>query len=424
MRTLHVIGGMDPISGGPCQVIRNLVPELEKRGIQNEVVSLDDPTATFLGQDPFPIHTFGPAKGAWKYTNNLISWLLKNLSRFDTIIIHGLWQYHSYAVRKAVNQYRRQLKSSACGKAKIPRLFVMPHGMLDPYFQKAPGRKLKAIRNWIYWKLIEEKVVNKADAMLFTCEAELQLAREPFRPYQPKKEFNVGLGVSKPPEYEPEMRSAFLKKCPEVQEHSYLLFLSRIHEKKGVDLLIKAYAEIHTKEAKYKEKILSVTDGSEEITDYQEVNTKLPKLVIAGPGLESPYGKYLIDLVSKSEALRNSVFFPGMLSGPSKWGAFYGCEAFILPSHQENFGIAIVEALACGKPVLISNQVNIWKEIETTGAGIVADDSLNGTIKVLEEWQSSSILQKQYMSKQATQCYERLYSIESVSQRWIECILK
>jgi glycosyltransferase involved in cell wall biosynthesis len=75
-----------------------------------------------------------------------------------------------------------------------------------------------------------------------------------------------------------------------------------------------------------------------------------------------------------------------MLSGEAKWGAFYGCEVFVLPSHQENFGLAIVEALACSKPVLISNQVNIWREIQDFNAGIVADDTLEGTINLLGSW--------------------------------------
>ena len=70
---------------------------------------------------------------------------------------------------------------------------------------------------------------------------------------------------------------------------------------------------------------------------------------------------------------------PGMLQGDMKWGALNAAEVFCLPSHQENFGIAVAEALGCGTPVLISDKVNIWREIEADGAGLVDDDTVDGT---------------------------------------------
>jgi glycosyltransferase involved in cell wall biosynthesis len=137
-----------------------------------------------------------------------------------------------------------------------------------------------------------------------------------------------------------------------------------------------------------------------------------PDLVIAGPGWESRYGeevRMLIDEVNRSIALTEHrtlnteprfgetaprqhfarVHAVGMLSGAAKWGALYGCEAFVLPSHQENFGIAVVEALACGKPVLISDQVNIWREIVEDGAGLVEGDTEEGVEKLLKKFLSA-----------------------------------
>ena len=87
----------------------------------------------------------------------------------------------------------------------------------------------------------------------------------------------------------------------------------------------------------------------------------------------------------------NTVFWPGMLGGDAKWGAIYHSEALVLFSHQENFGIAVVEALACEKPVLISNQINIWREIESDGAGLVGDDTPEGAENVLRRWAGLSI---------------------------------
>ena len=380
MRLLRVIASMDPASGGPCQGIRNLAPELEKLGVSNEVVCLDDPASGFFAQDRFPIHALGRSTGRWCYHARLIPWLSKNLPRFDSVIVHGLWLFPSHAVRKATRHLRDP----------IPRICVMPHGMLDPYFQRERSRRSKALRNWIYWKLIESKVVNEADALLFTCEQELRLAREPFRPYRPKREINVGYGIAEPPAATPALREAFLAKCTGLGDRPYFLFLSRIHEKKGVDLLIRAY-------------------GSE------PAGPTPPALVIAGP-LDSDFARAMQKLADEL-CPRGTVFWPGMLSGDAKWGAFYGCDAFVLPSHQENFGIAVAEALACGKPVLISNQVNIWREIEEAGAGLVAADSEEGVRTMLQRWRNLSAAEREMMEKQARACHESHFAIRPAAAR-------
>jgi glycosyltransferase involved in cell wall biosynthesis len=386
---------MDPVSGGACQAIRNTVPALEKLGVQNEVVTLDDRAATFLTKDAFKIHALGPSKGPWHYGSKLKPWLWENLLRFDVIIIHGLWLYYSHATALALRQIKRS--SGYFGKTIYPKLYCMPHGMLDPYFQRAPDRKLKAVRNWIYWRLIEHRVVNDADGMLFTCEAELLLAREPFRPYHPKSELNVGLGIEQPPPYVSSMKEAFFKTCPELADQPYILFLSRIHEKKGTDLLIQAYGKT-----------------------YQE---NFPKLVVAGPGLDTPYGQKIKHLAAQNGQINKNIFFPGMLSGEAKWGAFYQCDAFILPSHQENFGIAVVEAMACNKPVLISNQVNIWREIQAEGAGLVEDNTEEGTKKLLSGWMERSVSDRSEMGNKARRTFEKLYAIGPAAKHLVDTLL-
>ena len=194
MRVLRVITSMDPATGGPCQGIRNSIPELDALGCASEVVCLDDPGADFIAAAEFPIHAIGESRGPWAKHPGLLPWLLDNLSRYDAVIIHGLWQYHSYAVTEAVGKFRRSNPTET-----MPRVFVMPHGMLDPWFQNEPSRRIKAWRNWLYWKLIEHRTIAQADGVLFTCQKELELARLPFRPYRPAKEFNVGYGVADPP---------------------------------------------------------------------------------------------------------------------------------------------------------------------------------------------------------------------------------
>lgn len=411
MKILHITASMDPKLGGVCQAVRTIIKGLNAYpDIKNEVISFDDPDTSFSKENYFPLIALGLGKGPWFYNSNYVVWLIENLPRFDVIILHGLWNYQGFGLLKVL----RLLKKRNASFNGV--FFVMPHGMLDPYFQKASGRKLKAIRNWIYWKLIERKVVNQANGLLFTCEAELQLARTPFRPYHPKKELVVGLGVEEPPGYIEAMQEAFLSKCEGLKEESYLLFISRIHEKKGVDMLLNAY----TAKLESGQEIITFNKHPND-TPFIGQKSSFSNLVIAGPGLETPYGQKIKDSALKLQQ-KDTVFFPGMLTGNAKWGAFYGSEAFVLPSHQENFGIAVVEALACGKPVLISNQVNIWTEIASSEAGIVADDTATGTQDLLERWNTLSEEQKIEMGKNARKCYEKHFAVGPAAQNFLKAI--
>lgn len=398
MYLLHIIGSMDPISGGPAQGIRTLDSQMSEMGVIREVVCLDAPDSAYLGRDKFKIHAVGPAKGRWCYSPNLVGWLKTNIPRFDVIIINGLWLYPSYAIWKVIKDLKKNHPDKRC-----PRLLVMSHGMLDPYFQRAKDRRLKAIRNWVYWKLIEGKVVNDADGMLFTCQTELLLARETFRPYHPKKEYNVGYGIAVPPSYSEAMTTAFNTFCPGLDGVPYFLFLSRIHPKKGVDILINAYIDLHRS-----------INSSGGVT---------PKLVIAGPGINTSLGKIIQQLLLQAPDVSVDIFFPGMLKGSAKWGAFYGCEAFILPSHQENFGIAVVEALACAKPVLISNQVNIWREIMSGGGGIIEDDNLNGVQKMFKRWMSLKAEEKKQLSDNALLTYQNQFTISKFAGNFLSAFI-
>ncbi len=371
MTILHVVASMNPQFGGVCQAVKTIIMGTAKYALESEVVCLDSPQSDFFKEDGiFKIHALGAGK-TWAYHPALAAWLVEHLAEYDAAIIHGLWLYTDYAAMKAFLQLR-----SKGIKAKI---FVMPHGMLDPWFQRDKSRKLKALRNEIYWRLIERKVVNSADGLLFTCEQELLLARETFKGYRPKKELNIGYGIQAPPVYTDDMRPALNK--------PYLLFLSRIHSKKGVDLLIAAYLQL---EASGKD---------------------IPDLVIAGPK-DGPYAQTMTEQANQSKRIH----FAGMLQGKDKWGAFYGCEAFILPSHQENFGIAVVEAMACGKPVLISNQVNIWREIAAGKGGLVAPDTLEGTYELLSNFTEMSKTRRKEMGASAMRVYQQEFTIAQAAE--------
>ncbi|MCC9599940.1 glycosyltransferase [Stieleria sp. JC731] len=394
---------MNPSYGGPCQGVRNLIPAMDQLGSQSEVISFDEPNNDFSSLDPFPVHCLGPGKGPWSYNGAYRPWLERNASNYDVIVIHGDWLYQSIATIKAIQSLRKQ----ADGKT-LPKVFAMPHGMLDPWFQRDPSRRLKAIRNWVYWKLIEHRVISDSDGVLFTCHRELELARIPFRPYRPKCEIDVGYGIPKPPDSTWEMDAAFRKRCPQLKDRQYLLYLSRIDPKKGIDLLIRAYAKV---------------------TSGLEPGRSVPALVVAGPD-DSYYAKQMKALVAElglqhdgsTDSGQPAVIFTGMLKGDAKWGAFYGCQAFVLPSHQENFGIAVAEALACGAPVLISDQVNICVEIKNARAGMVSADTFDGTCQTLERWLGLLPTVREKYSDAATACYEQHFAVDRAAAKFYEAI--
>jgi glycosyltransferase involved in cell wall biosynthesis len=388
---------MDPKTGGPAQAIRYLFPHFHNYESSHEVVCLDGMDENTFDDLNLRIIPLGKSVSLWQYNKQLYPWLIVNLCNYDFVIIHGLWLYHSYAVTKAITQLKKDPQNS------IPKVFVMYHGMLDPWFQKSKTRIFKAIRNWFYWKFIEHKVIAQADGVLFTCEEEMRLARTTFLPYNPINEFNVGYGIESPPIYEPLMSEIFYQICPSVKGKNYFLYLSRIHPKKGIDLLIKAYLLL-LKNSTFKD--------------------MLPDLVIAGPGLESKYGKSILNSIAEDTELNKIVHVTGMLTGNAKWGAIYGSDAFILPSHQENFGIAVVEAMACSKPVLISDQVNIWKEIFDGGGGIIGKNNLAGVVDMLQRWMSLNDFQKRQMSFNADKVFKEKFTVEKAAKNIIDVFLE
>lgn len=379
---LRVIASMNPKSGGPCQGIRNSIPSLKKYDIETEVVSFDMPQAEFIKTDDFVIHALGPARSPYSYASKLVPWLKKHLGNYDAVMIHGMWLYNSYGTFKTWSQMKMT-------GHQMPALFLMPHGMLDPYFQKAKGRKLKALRNVVFWKLFEQKVINGVDAVLFTCREELILAQASFKGYKPQKAVNIGYGIQAPPYTKEIAKPLFLERFPEFKGKEYWLFLSRIHPKKGLDLLIQAYKRLVEKQV------------------------ALPILLIAGPGMNTAFGKQL-----RRDALGLPIHFVGMLENELKWGALYGAKHFILPSYQENFGIAVVEALACATPVVISDQVNIWREIKKAGAGLICKTTVDSLEQSLRTLLFSNKEEEQTARKDAYACYRHNFLIDNVSSRF------
>ena len=259
--------------------------------------------------------------------------------------------------------------------------------MLDPWFKRT--YPLKHLKKWAYWPWADYRVLRDAQAVLFTTEQERLLARQSFWLYLANERV-VGYGTSAPPDDSKLQREVFRQRFPHLRGKRLLLFLSRIHPKKGVDLLIEAFAAVASSDPRL-------------------------HLVIAGPdqlGWQATLQRRATDL-----GIADRITWPGMLSGELKWGAFRCAELFCLPSHQENFGIVVAEALACGLPVAIAEPVNISAEVAAAGAGLVHADTVADTISALQDWLTSSDELKGQMAINGHQLFEEQFNFLCVAKK-------
>lgn len=380
MKILQVISSLNPAHGGVAACLQALTPELVALGHTSEVATLDRPEEAFLAAFPGPVHALGPARLGYQYSPKIVPWLRREAKRFDVLVVHGLWQYHGLAVHRAL------------GRAGDPPYFIFSHGMLDPWFKRE--YPLKHIKKLFYWWPAERRVLRDAVAVLFTCEEERVLARQSFAGYRCREQV-VAFGTVGVDGDAAQQREAFYAHVPVVRGKPFWLFLGRIHVKKGVDLLIDAYADLAKRAA--------------------ATGRTLPALVIAGPCADADYLRQLQERAA-ARCPTGSVSWPGMIRGDTKWGALRAAEVFVLPSHQENFGIAVAEALSCGTPVLISDKVNIWREIKADAAGLVENDDLAGTTKLLTDWSALDAGQRDRMRQAAARSYEHRYAIQATAQ--------
>ncbi len=344
MKILHVISSVDPRAGGPIEGVFSSAEVWRRNGHTRHILSLDAPDAPWVPKCPVTVFPVGISSGwyprlrrivpwlRYGYTPALANWLRSYAKNYDAIIINGLWNYASFGCWLGL-------------RGQSVPYYLFTHGMLDPWFNET--YPTKTFFKSIFWRLFEHKVLRDAKGVLFTCEEERRLASQSFSPYV-AREFVVGYGTRDVTGDPDAQLAAFFSKLPVSRDRKLILFLSRIHEKKGVDLLIDAFAQL-----------------AEEFPDFD--------LVVAGPD-QSGLQAQLQELAGKL-GIADRIYWPGMLSGDAKWGAFRAAEFFVLPSHQENFGIVIAEAMALGRPVLMTNKVNIWREVEADGAGIVVNDN-------------------------------------------------
>jgi glycosyltransferase involved in cell wall biosynthesis len=372
MRILHIIDSFSPVTGGPPEAVRQLIKATCATGTEVEAVCLDNPGEEFLRGIACPVHTLDQSIGGrYAFSPRLWRWLHANANRFDGLVMNGVWTFPGLALLFAARRARRPYG-------------IFSHGALDPWFnRKYP---LKHLKKLLYWP-IQYAILRGARAVFFTTRTERDLARTSFRP-NGWNSVVAPIGITGPEESDAGPRGqidAFYRKLPQLRGRRFLLFLARIHEKKGCDLLIEAFAQVA---------------GAARDLD----------LVLAGPdqegiqdALEQRAGQLGID---------GRVHWPGMIGGDVKWGALRACEALILPSHQENFGVSAVEALSVGRPVLLSRQVNLWPEIENDGVGLAEDDTLEGTERLLERWLELRETDRAAMALRAQASFRARFSLE------------
>lgn len=349
MRVLHVIPSVSEKAGGPSQAIFPMCRALRAEGIDVLLATTDegmDGEAHAVERPLKHVPTiFFPAQigGSFKYSRPFSVWLANNVSQFDVVHIHAVFNHACIAA------------ASACRKNSIPYI-VRPLGTLDPW-----SMKQKSFRKKVFWQAGIKKMLSEAAAIHYTTQAEQNAVEGSLGM---SHGFVVPLGVEVVPMDRTLAQAKLVKYFPELAGHPFVLSLSRLHPKKGLEVLQDAFLSL-----------------------MQAENFKDVRLVLAGEG-EDNYEQFLKSRI-QSHPAAGSVVFPGWLENERKDAALQNAALLALPSRQENFGVCVMESLACGVPVLISPQVNLSQQIETAGAGWVAELNEKSLQSVMREALSS-----------------------------------
>lgn len=373
MHVLHVTPSLDPRAGGTTTALAALACAQRDAGLKVTIASTfaadfrSDAVDRFRALD-IPVHLVGPSKKLLAYHPKIAAMLTPLIESADIVHVHALWEEIQHQAAKIARRI---------GK---PYLFT-PHGMLDPWSLAQSRTKKK-----LYLALRLRPDLARASALHFADEVERDLAG--------------GLNLSTPTLVEkhvvdlsefqnPPPRNQFRNRYSQLGGRPIVLFLSRLHAKKGLDLLIPAFAKLKCRDA---------------------------ALVLAGP-VEERYQAHLIALARELGVLDRTIF-TGMLYGMDRVAAMVDADVFVLPSHQENFGIVIIEALAAGLPVVISDQVNIHRQITEAKVGQVAPVAVDDIADALDRYLADEELRTQTAARGRSfvrQTYDRL----EIARHWL-----
>lgn len=333
MKILHVIGNISPRFGGPSVVCKEMCRELSAVGHEVVVYTtnadyprgiLDVPVNKPVSQGTYFIYYFSIQLKSYLLSLKLMVNLFRHIKEYDIVHIHGLYRFPQTVAAYLARLY------------KIPYI-IRTHGSLDPFLY---NQKRHFLTKRIHEMLVEFPNMNKASVIHCTSKKE----KENIRNLNLKASeivipngLDISIFSSLP------SKGTFRKKY-NFEKKKIILHLGRIHFVKGLDILIKAFAVV-----------------SRRRNDLH--------LILAGPDNDG-YGKTIRSLILQ-EGIENNVTFTGILDLNGKIEAFVDSDVFVLPSYTENFGMSVLEAMACGCPVVISNKVNIWRNVLEAEAGFV-----------------------------------------------------
>ena len=321
MRILHVAPGISPRFGGPNNLI-GLMRWLAKHGIDTTLVTtsadengrLDVPVSQPVSRDgaTYIFHHVWSAGGRWGLAPAMLGTLARAIRTCDVVHIHWLYNFSCIAAARVALA------------AKVPYV-IQPHGSLDPHMRRR-NRMVKET----YMATVGRPLLRRAAAVVFDTPEEGRLAS--YGPRRPEWCMPAGIDIG---DFASLPAHGTFRRAFQL-DHPFLLFLSRLSPQKGLDLLLPAFQKISR-------------------------TRKELRLVIAGPD----YRGYEHEVRRLAEALglRDRVLFTGMLTHEMKLAAYVDAELFVLPSYSENFGAVVTEALLCGLPVVISDRVNIHREL-------------------------------------------------------------
>jgi glycosyltransferase involved in cell wall biosynthesis len=332
MRIVHLIGTLAERDGGPSRVCVDMARAVSTRGHRVSIHSTDfgmTPEALEQGRsievDGVDIHYHKALPGGiWRLSPDLWWAMDSAVAEADVVHMHSLYLFHNWAGWRA------------CRRHGTPYL-LRPHGTMDPYIWNR-HRKRKSVVEWLFMN----QVLREAEALHFTTGEEERLAR-PYAQGVPGVVVPNGVRID---DFKSAPRDGRFRAMFDTPEPIRLvLFLGRLNFKKGLDLLADAFAALTKRDP-------------------------MARLLIAGPdgGMEQATRARL-----DAHGVLDKVRFVGLLRGEDVLAAYGDADLFILPSYSENFGNAVVEAMATGTPVLISDQVNICHEISDGGAGRVVE---------------------------------------------------
>lgn len=366
MKILHCLDSIDPAFGGPVEAARQFA-RFRQPGTDVEVLTLDDDVSRWSAEWPVPVHAIGKGYSAYRYNPELVKWLKSRHRHYDAVVVHGIFRYNLVGTWQA-------LRSTSCP------YYVIPHGMLNPWFKsRYPVKHLEKALFW-HWRI--KHAMQGAAAIVYLTDEERRLANDSFNVTGFHSVYHP-LGVEDPSGTVTERELEFLKNSSFAGKR-LLVFFGRICEMKGCDILIRAFAA-----------------------------AEVPKnvtVVFAGPDNEGIQSR--LQQLSEECGVAERIVWFGPVYGSAKFELLRRAELFVLPSHCETFPVAVLEALACGVPALISDKVNLWATIKDANAGIICGDDTQSVAHQLSYWFQLDESIRFSISKNARACFEKHFRIE------------